>query len=119
MSKIITESKNLAGGIEEVIFKSFKGLLISFSLPIITTFLEYTLNITWINNYFFFFSVIILINLIYVIKNYKKSNLYYIAGWTIGIGGLLILNLIDLEKAIIYLIIPIIIVVIKNLLRKK
>jgi hypothetical protein len=119
MSKIITESNNLIDGLTELIGKAIVGLLISFFLPIITRFLEYTLNITWINNNYFTFSIIIIINVLYIFKNYRQSNLFYITGWIIGIGILLILNIVDSSKAFIYILIPIIIIVIKNIFFRK
>ncbi|MCK9292593.1 MAG: hypothetical protein WCY27_00650 [archaeon] len=119
MSKIITESNNLFDGLSELVGKAIVGLLISFFLPITTRFIEYTLNITWVDNYYFTISITIIINVLYIFKNYRQSNLFYIAGWVIGISVLLMLNIIDGFKAFVYILIPIIIILIKNIFNRK
>jgi hypothetical protein len=113
--EIIKETENVFSGITEVIFKGIKGIILAFSFLIFSRFLDVVFGIYWLSNQNIFLIGIILFSFYSIFINYKKFNYYYLLGWIVGISIMLILNIITPSKALRYIVIPIIVLIIRKL----
>jgi hypothetical protein len=115
-SEIIKDTEFAFSGVVDIIQKAIIGLILSFSLLLFTRYLDFVFGIYWFSNDYFIILFVIIVSTVHSFRNHNKFNVSYIIGWVIGIYGLVFFDLIPSSKAIIYVIIPIIIVAFKRLL---
>lgn len=115
-SEIIKDTEYVVLGTKDILIKALKGLIISFFLIILSRFLDIVFGFSWLNNDRILIIIILSLSLYHSFIKYKKFTYFYIIGWVIGIYLMVFLNFIDSSKALVYILIPIIIITIRRLI---
>jgi hypothetical protein len=115
-SEIIQDTEYVFIGTFDIIIKALKGIFLSFGLLILSRFLDVVFGFSYLTNEKILFLLVLIYSLYHSFISYKKFTGFYIAGWVIGIYSLVLLNFIPSSKALIYILIPIIIITIRKLI---
>ncbi len=115
-SEIIQDIEYVFSGVTDIFLKALKGLILSFSLLIISRFLDIVFGVSWITNEQLLMVFILCFSFYHSFISYKKFTAFYVAGWVIGIYAMVFLNLIPSSNALVYILIPIVVITIRKLL---
>jgi len=114
--EIIRDTENVFSGIADVLFKGLKGTVLAFTFLIVSRFLDVVFGIYWLSNDNIFIIGILIFSFYYIFINHKKLTAYYLLGWIVGISAMLIFNMISAFKALTYIGVPILVMIIRRLL---
>jgi hypothetical protein len=115
-SKIIKDTEEVFFGVTDIFIKALKGLILSFILFFISRFLDVVFGFSYFTNEQIIILIILSFSFYHSFISYKKFNAFYIAGWIVGIYAMVFFDFIDSSKALIYILIPIVIISIRKLL---
>ncbi len=115
-SEIIKDTEEVVFGITDIFIKALKGLVLSFLLFFISRFLDIVFGFSYLTNERIIIILLLSFSFYHSFLSYKKFNAFYIAGWVVGIYTMVFLNFIDSSKALIYILIPIVIISIRKLI---
>lgn len=116
ISEIFKDTEYVFSGITDIFYKAVKGLILSFLLLLISRFLDVVFGVYWITNEQLLIILILGVSFYHSFISYKKFTSFYIAGWVIGIYTMVFFNLIPSSKALIYILIPIVVLTIRKLI---
>ena len=106
MNEIEQDSKNLFTGVWKLIYKTFYAMAYTFVINIISRYLNFVFGLSIPENLITSI-LLILLSIYYVVVYFKKTNLYYLCGWIIGIVIMYTIGILTSENAFLYLVIPV------------
>ncbi len=115
-SEIVKDTEYVVSGVTDIFLKALKGFILSFLLIILSRFLDIVFGFSFLTNEQIIIIIVFGFSFYHSFIKYKKFTSFYIAGWIVGIYLLVFLNFIPSSKALVYILIPVIILTFRKLI---